>query len=393
MSRATRKNSRVGALDVGRAYAPLTGIRAVTRNASANVYGAGDSIMNGAGSSNAAISSFGAMASKILGTSRLKDPMLFVNNGVPGQRSDQILARIPAILANNPTPGCLFVLAGTNDGSSFVSVSTFAANITAIKALTDAANVPLVLSTVPPRSSTYATQNGYNRTYNTWLRLWCRMQGVPLADSYKELVDVTTGYIAASYDSGDGTHPNDAGHLAMAAPIAAAIGTVVPPLSPWPVVAPGGGLYSDPLMASGSMHSIAGPGTPSFSTTAASNGDLPAGQWLRITANSGAIEVGPRITSGYSPGDKMLICIYRRGVSSALVGKLQIKNDSGVVQSVLYQTSPSNPGPSVYTWTVPNPYSSPAFSVGCVVSPAGTVEEIGAFDIFNLTALGLESMW
>jgi hypothetical protein len=73
-----------------------------------------------------------------------------------------------------------------------------------------------VVCTVSPRaSSASSTIQAATLAENAWIRFYAPTLGCEIADTYTALVDPTTGYLAAVYDSGDGTHPNQLGHLVM----------------------------------------------------------------------------------------------------------------------------------------------------------------------------------
>lgn len=404
-------------------YAGLTGLRSSARVSGRVVAWSGDSITNGSQASNAGNTSFRAMVPKLSGMHRVASVTGSINGGTAGDRSDQLLARVPSIIAQGPQSA--FVLIGTNDANQAVTLTTFASNVAAIVALYQKAGIPVAVGTVPPRASTAtAAVTQLIRQYNLWLRLWAPTVGVPLVDTFAALVDTSTGYLSATYDSGDGIHPNDAGHLALAkavAPVmtALATGTAIPDY-PWLVQAPAPstaeitGLVSNPLMAgAGGGTSTSLPtnwsdfagvggrisGNYTFDVVAASGGDLPTGQWGKmrldgITNGSGGIRVMSRTltATAFTAGDQLLIAAYLKCSDAAATGmalKLFNGNTGAALTSAdTFQTA--TPGPVLYPYTVGAGVTSIVLGlVGSVTAAQDISYYIGAVNVFNLTQLGL----
>lgn len=360
----------------------------------------GDSITVGTGASNASVTSYVAVLPKILGARMSHTP---INGGVAGERSDQLLARMDRIIASGAQ--FLTILIGTNDAGQLVPIGTFQANIAAIKAKADAAGLPIVFGTVPPRSSATASNiRDLIGAYNLWLRMWAAQNGIPLADVFGALVDPTTGYLAAANDSGDGTHPSNAGHAAIATVFAAVLKPLLPLLS-WPVVSAGGvGLVSDPLMvATTGWSNAAAQGVTSRTLVPAANGDLPAGQWYRFTLDNSA--GGSLLSSmqrtilgaGITPvtGNVYLLAMYIRGSSATAISKVAWLDGSTQV-SIPFQQFPTNaPGPLVAAFTVPSRTWTSTLRLGIEIKAAAgeiATVDIGATNVFDLTALGVGSL-
>lgn len=389
---ATATGAAIATRYLPKAKTPIT-----TRLAGTLIGFAGDSITQGTGASTTS-NIYVTQTEKILGAHASRSS---INAGVAGERSDQILARIDGIIASGAQ--FLHVLAGTNDAGQSVPLTTFQANIRAIKAKADAAGLPIVFSLVPPRSATQgATIAGYVRQYNLFLRFWGNTNGVPIVDTFKAVADPTTGYLAAVNDSGDGVHPSDAGHAAIAAALAAVLLPLLP-LPSWPVVAAGQGLCTDPLMTNRSgtwpAWSIsAGPQFPSLSLVPSVNGDLPAGGWLRFTLSNGASGGQSSVScqlnpAGWAAGDVLLICAYFRASSVEASPKVQLANQNGASAMVLADPAPTaTPGPIIALYTVPTSGTPTDLALQLVIkSRPGQTDtiDVGAADVFNLTRLGL----
>lgn len=122
-----------------------------------------------------------------------------------GDKSREVVLRLPELVRMKPET--VFLKIGTND-TSFI---TWKANVIKIyNALTDA-GINVVFTTPPPMNSTDKT------IYKDWL-----------ISTFPQVIDIftllkdpsTTGY-ATIYDSGDGVHPNQAGHVLIANTISA----------------------------------------------------------------------------------------------------------------------------------------------------------------------------
>lgn len=357
----------------------------------------GDSITAGTGASTTSLR-YSTQSTRVAGTARAFE---LVNGGVAGDRSDQLLARMATILGNNPDHAHIQI--GTNDAGQSVSLATFQTNILAIVAACRAAGVTVSMGLVPPRGSAAASSiHNLVAQYNLWLQSYCPRNGIALGDTYAALVDPTTGYLAAANDTGDGTHPSNAGHLAMA--------RVVGPLimsqhlaTPWPVktVSPIG-LLSNPLMnGSTGWSDQGGTGTATISTQASSTGDqLGAGGWLtyRINNSAGGSTVFRQVAATldntkYSAGDVMLLCAKMNHSDTTLASsaKLQVTN-GGTAFTIPFDTSSSvnNPGPIMSTFTIPG--SPTTIRLGMVLTAGIGVDVtafLGATQVYNLTTGGL----
>lgn len=156
--------------------------------------------------------------------------MSYQNMGTAGNTSTQIQARFAAdVIALKPAAA--IILAGTNDISQGVAQATYLANMKAmLDACSDNAIVPIVIS-IPPSSATNNALAANRDGFNTALITLCR------AYSDATYVDVTALLgtfraggtagnlwdLQSQYNSGDGTHLNQAGYAVLAAAIAAAL--------------------------------------------------------------------------------------------------------------------------------------------------------------------------
>lgn len=383
------------------AAAALTTIQTTADAYTGSVFGsrrigfAGDSITAGSGASSTGLA-FINQACRIAGRARATPK---VNGGVAGERSSQVLTRVPAIIAEGIDH--LHIQVGTNDASQSVTVATFGANVAAIADLARKAGLSASIGLVPPRGAAASTTiHQLTRLYNVWITMWAPSAGLTVADTYTPLVDPTTGYLAAASDSGDGTHPSNAGHLLMAPEVAAAIiARHIDP--PWPVTSVDPvGLISNPLInGTTGWVTRATTGTATITTTAVAPelGDaLPRGNWLTVRINNtGQGTTASRVVAAtldatkYTAGDTLAVFAV---VDCTTPGaKLQITNDD-VGYSVCLDTAGSvtNPGPILATFTVP--VSPGVLRLALSASAAAGGDEtarIGAAQVYNLTTGGL----
>lgn len=196
MSRATRKNSRVGAVDLGQ-------ISAVSGNLAAVL---GDSLANNGDGVAYWISALTSQrfCFTSAGGSYIKS--------FPGYTSTLIAAQVGQITALSPRPRYCFISAGSNDSATGVSSAAFVANITTICNTLRAVGILPVIMGVPPRTGIA----GLIAEYNLRLYRYASSTGTPFLDQFSLLVDPATGGYLAAYDTGDGIHPSPAGCKAIA---------------------------------------------------------------------------------------------------------------------------------------------------------------------------------
>lgn len=172
----------------------LTGLKVSALYPNAKFAFVGDSITQGRLASVQANS----FAAKV----RADNPGNVLICGAPSATTANWLPNAQDVVAMKPKYA--FVLLGTNDDTGSVLEATREANYTTIiNALIAGGATPIVLTCPPKNSSTLAT-------FNTWLKA----QGWRYIDIYPLLLGTGTA-MNATYDSGDGIHPNDAGHTVI----------------------------------------------------------------------------------------------------------------------------------------------------------------------------------
>lgn len=123
----------------------------------------------------------------------------------PGANIDQALAHKPVLL---------FVSYPTNDTVARYSVDETVNNLLAIRARALAANVPVIVLSTQPRN---LSNDQLNQLRSIDQRLAATV-GACVVDVHRPLAGAD-GRLAPNYDSGDGAHPNDAGHQVIATQI------------------------------------------------------------------------------------------------------------------------------------------------------------------------------
>ncbi|TXH15298.1 MAG: SGNH/GDSL hydrolase family protein [Hyphomicrobiaceae bacterium] len=130
--------------------------------------------------------------------------------GAPSATSGDWTSRIASVTMM--TPRRAFIMLGTNDIGIGVTLATWQSNMTTIINALEAAGSSVVLVSIPPR--------GYSPV-RTQFNAWLQTLGRPYIDIYTPLA--TGDALNATYDHGDGVHPNTAGHAVIASTIQAAI--------------------------------------------------------------------------------------------------------------------------------------------------------------------------
>jgi lysophospholipase L1-like esterase len=296
----------------------------------------GDSIGAGTGASNFAYAFMPQALQMVGGFVGRYDS---IQSGVAGNTSAQVLARMDATLALGPQVAVILI--GTNDAAQSVPVATFAANVTAMVRKCKARGVPVILCPAPPRAaSATSAQHTFTQAYAWWIRLNAPSLGCELAETHNVLVDVTNtnGAMLSTYDSGDGTHPNDAGHQKMAVEVAKALKRLTARVSPYAVVGAPGifNVLGDTLNAraavigTGWFEQGGGTGTaPTYSFVNDTSSQLVAGRWAQMdfdgTASGGVRRLASSVTAGastFAVGDLILA-----------TAKFQIEDTSGTWQT------------------------------------------------------------
>jgi lysophospholipase L1-like esterase len=162
----------------------------------------------------------------------------WIAKGIFGQNSNQILARFQTDVVNLH-PNIVHILVGTNDvypgwtlgpcdvpaGSQNAMDSP--ANVTAMVQMAQAADIKVILATIPPWETDPITVGdaAYNAdpsvgryalidTWNSWLRQYASANNIPLAD-YHTALEASNHENYVPSLTFDGVHPSSQGYVLM----------------------------------------------------------------------------------------------------------------------------------------------------------------------------------
>ena len=148
----------------------------------------------------------------------------FVNRGIPGQNSSQMLLRFVDDVVNLK-PAIVVILCGTNDLRCYVgdpasiaasALARIQRNLRAMCDIARANGIDVVLSTLPPVCSNRDQVNrdaGAIVAVNAWITQFAADRGYPLADYHTALAG-PDGHLSPA-DGEDGLHPSAAGYAKM----------------------------------------------------------------------------------------------------------------------------------------------------------------------------------
>ena len=148
----------------------------------------------------------------------------FVNRGISGQVTSEMLARMKADVIDLQ-PAAVLILAGTNDIARGTPLSTIEGNLLLIADLADVYKIKPMFASVLPVSDYHKDvdpRNEMTRTrapatileLNRWIDSFCKQRHYVYVDYFPQLVD-SSGQLKADL-ADDGLHPNAAGYRIMA---------------------------------------------------------------------------------------------------------------------------------------------------------------------------------
>lgn len=164
----------------------------------------------------------------------------FVNRGIGGQITSQMLARMKADVIDLKPQAVVF-LGGTNDIARGIPLQDIENNISMIADLCELHRIRLIPASVLPVHDYNKDRNpAYEMTrrrpmekiaaLNRWLEAFARERGLLYLDYSSAMMD-EKGYLKADY-ADDGLHPNAAGYRIMAPLALAAVDKTVKPGAP-----------------------------------------------------------------------------------------------------------------------------------------------------------------
>jgi len=159
----------------------------------------------------------------------------FINRGISGQITGQMLGRMQADVLNLQ-PAAVLVLGGTNDIARGISLTAIEDNLIMIADLAEAHKIKLILASVLPVSDYHKDVNpNYEmtrtrppvtiRALNDWIKAFCTRRNLTYLDYYSDMVDAS-GQLKTDL-ADDGLHPNSAGYRIMAPLALASIEKVI----------------------------------------------------------------------------------------------------------------------------------------------------------------------
>ena len=144
-----------------------------------------------------------------------------VNQGINGQRSDEIRARFEADVVSKQ-PALVVIIAGVNDVYQGRAAQHVKDELAAMYQHAHAARIAVVAGTIIPYNTATPDQNARMHDINDWIRVQGRADpGVIVVDTRAAVAAPGNPDLLAS--SPDGLHPDAAGYRKMADALAPAI--------------------------------------------------------------------------------------------------------------------------------------------------------------------------
>jgi lysophospholipase L1-like esterase len=148
----------------------------------------------------------------------------FINRGIGGQITSQLLGRMKADVLDLK-PQAVLILVGTNDLALGVPLLTIEDGYTMLAELASAHGIKVIFGSVLPVSDYHKDVNRafemtkvrppvFIRALNDWLRTYCAQRGHTYVNYFDALAD-SHGELTADM-SDDGLHPNTKGYRVMA---------------------------------------------------------------------------------------------------------------------------------------------------------------------------------
>ena len=135
-----------------------------------------------------------------------------LNRGIAGERSDQILARFPALL-ETLKPDLVIVLAGVNDLYQGRPAGAVKANLTRIYDLAARRRIRTAACSILPYNTASSEILARMDDVNRWIEKECRSRGMIYCDTYR-LMD-NPERPGTLQGSPDGAHPSPGGYRKM----------------------------------------------------------------------------------------------------------------------------------------------------------------------------------
>ncbi len=144
----------------------------------------------------------------------------FLNKGVNGQRSDQILSRFERDVLSE-RPDVVIVLAGVNDIYQGMTIRSVERNLEAMFSIAKSNGVVPLAATVLPYNEAGQRERRSIRELNAWVKEASNASGVLFCDTNLAVRDKDNPDLLAS--SPDGLHPDVDGYRLMGEALSAAL--------------------------------------------------------------------------------------------------------------------------------------------------------------------------
>ncbi|MFX1393469.1 MAG: GDSL-type esterase/lipase family protein [Promethearchaeota archaeon] len=147
----------------------------------------------------------------------IKNNLLFINKGVPGELTSNFLRRINYdLLSFKPKPNCSIIIGGTNDLGWGIPNQKVFENIKKLHEISREFSIFSIGGTIPPIRMEQSSSS-YNKrkiTLNTKLRNYFNDNEIPYADLYNGMMD-DEGNLTEEYAYIDGLHFTVEGYRKM----------------------------------------------------------------------------------------------------------------------------------------------------------------------------------
>lgn len=336
---------------------------------------------------------------------------LLKNAGVSGSNTTQMLARLQADVLDF-SPKIVTFLGGTNDITQNVPFSTYQSNVTQIVDRVTAIGAAIVILSIPPRDLADQKLKTTSR-WNAWLREFARSRNLHFVDIHSRMVDPATGGYRTGLGHSDGLHFSRAG----AAVVGAAVIEQLSPFMPHGgVLRPTSNVDPENLATNGLLLDGPDSAPTDFLYSAAPAGvtmgrvDDPSfvgGKAWQVSAPNLAAATPSfsfyrSITSGYSPGDRLLMSV-RFSISDTTVfgdsekvglSVIGLFYDAPAGQTLQYFARTlslgGHHGVAHGVVTVPEGTTSIQLAANWSL-PAGSsgVYRVGEYGIYNMTTMGV----
>ena len=276
--------------------------------------------------------------------------------GVGGNTTAQMLARIDDVLDHEPTLVCLLT-SGVNDNISGVAGETTRANLTAIFDACQAAGAIVICGTIPMATNITGGEITTLHQTNAWLQAQAGVRhGLIVVDVAEAVTDPTSGAWASTLTRDSGVHPNALGAYAIARKFVAALDKYVSghtirldrsvndpaELAPNPNLTGTGGGKSGTVTGDSPASTFTANVTATVSKVART--DTP-GEWYRlvIASTTGSGFVTQDVSSGWAVGDTIQIAVELRSPdpSTLALTNLQVYADQRTSGGTLVSTHAS----------------------------------------------------